>query len=169
MNALELVLWVLCISVAAAVAQSAPPVRAMTGPATAARTKQDERAALAGEWRGNAAIIVNWTRQKSLALHLYIDADGKVSGTVGDAKLTDGTFVSNALGSREFRVHGRLAGNLLDDEQIRRYAVDILFNVTEDGSLVGGLHSSGSKIGGKKSMKLSATKMVLRRETPVDK
>lgn len=132
--------------------------------ARAGGAKEDERAKLIGEWAGNAAIVVNWTKQKSLPLHLKIEAGGKVTGIVGDAKLLEGKFVSNALGSTRFRVHGQLEGNLIDDEQVRRDAVDILFNVADDGSLVGGLHSSGSKFGGKQSMKLSASKMVLRRE-----
>ena len=116
----------------------------------------------------DAAIVVNWTKQKSLPLQLEIDSGGKVTGTVGDARLLDGKFVSNALGSTRFRVHGRLEGDLIDQENIRRDAVDILFNAADDGSLVGGLHSSGSKFGGKESMKLSATKMVLRRDTPTE-
>lgn len=167
MNVRMTVLCLLCIAVARPALANEPPAPTV-GTAMVASGKEDERAKLAGEWSGNAAIIVAWVKQKSLPLRLNIAADGTVTGSVGDAALRDAKFISNALGSTRFRVHGRLEGNLVDAEEIRRDAVDILFNVADDGSLVGGLHSSGSKFGGSKSMKLSATKMVLKRAEPAE-
>ena len=117
-----------------------------------------------GRWSGSGDIIVQWAKQQQLPVTLDVAADGTVTGTVGDARLVDGKFVANSLGNREFRVHGKLQGNLIDAEQVRRDEIDILFDHSEDDVLSGGLHSSGSEFGGSKSMKLSVAKMELRRE-----
>jgi hypothetical protein len=125
----------------------------------------DSAYGLAGRWTGNATIIVNWVKQKQLPVMLDIAADGSVTGAVGDAKLVNGRLIRNhGLGS-PFRVHGDLEGELIDAEDVTRKAVDIPFRLTPQQTIAGGVHSSGSEIGGKKSMKLSASDMVLRRES----
>ena len=50
---------------------------------------------MVGHWEGSARIIVSWCHQKNLSVQLDIHADGSVSGTIGDAKLTGGRFDSN--------------------------------------------------------------------------
>ena len=133
-------------------------------PATAPAGDEHSIAAqLAGHWRGDAKVIVNWVAPQRLAVVLDIAPDGRVSGTVGDARLVDAGFVANPLG-RKLRIHGKLEGNLIDAERVRRGGVDILVAPAGDGTLTGGLHSTGTEIGGKGSMKLSASDMVLRRE-----
>ena len=136
-----------------------------TPPAAGSSRSNPAAADLAGYWAGEATIIVQWARQEKLPVDLRIEPDGQVSGTVGDAKLVDGRLRRQKAGS-PFRVHGKLEGNLIDAEAIRRDSVDVLFHVAEDGTLAGGVHSGGSKFGGKDSMKLSASKMVLRRVDP---
>jgi hypothetical protein len=51
--------------------------------------------AMVGHWEGNARIIVSWCHQTNLPVKVDIHADGSVTGTVGDAKLTEGRFESN--------------------------------------------------------------------------
>ena len=142
---------------------AAPASLAAAAATQSASTRPADESRLAGRWTGNAAIIVQWTQQKQLPVTLDITADGIVTGRVGDAGLVNGRFVSR-WPNTGYRVHGRLEGNLIDAEQVRRDAVDILFERTDDGTLTGGLHSSGSKFGGRSSMKLSATSLVLRRQ-----
>jgi hypothetical protein len=120
---------------------------------------------LVGRWAGDAEIIVQWARQKRLPISLDVAADGTVTGTVGDSRLVDGRFVSR-WPNAGYRVHGRLEGDLIGAEQVRRDAVDILFERAFDSTLTGGLHSSGADVGGSDRMKLSAGDMVLRRTDP---
>ena len=136
----------------------------VTQPSTSApaATVSGEFGALAGRWTGSANVIVQWAKQKDLPVDLVIEPDGRASGTVGDAKLVDARLRTQRFGS-PLRVHGRLEGSLIDAEGVRRDEVDILLSRADDGTLTGGLHSSGSKLGGKESMKLSASGMTLRR------
>jgi hypothetical protein len=144
---------------------SQPPASSATRPATSSLA-----APLAGHWTGSASVVVQWAQQKQLPIVLDIAPDGAVSGTVGDARLVDAKLASGRgdLGralnfARDFRIHGRLEGDLIAAEKIRRDAVDIVFDRATDGTLVGGLTSSGSEFGGKTSMKLAAGKMVLKK------
>jgi hypothetical protein len=128
-------------------------------------------AQLAGRWTGNSQIVVQWATQKRLPLDLTIAPDGAVAGTVGDARLIDGRIAPSrnnferTLGwGRDWRIDGKLDGDLIPAEQIRRDAITILFDESAgDGALVGGVNSSGSKFGGKEHMILTAQKMKLQR------
>jgi hypothetical protein len=64
---------------------------------------------------------------------------------------------------RDFRIHGKLQGDLIAAEKVNRDAVDIVFDQAADGSLTGGLATSGWEVGGPDRMKVSAGKMVLRK------
>ena len=48
-----------------------------------------------GHWEGNARIIVIWCQHTNLLVKLDIQADGSVTGTVGDARLKEGRFLKN--------------------------------------------------------------------------
>ena len=134
---------------------------------TSAQTTEarEEFADLAGRWTGNAKVIVQWAKQKDLRVDLVIEPDGRVSGTVGDARLVDARLRTQRFGS-PLRVNGSLEGNLIDAEAIHRDAVDVLLHRAADGTLTGGVHSSGGEFGGKERMKLSASGMTLRRTGP---
>jgi len=95
-----------------------------------------------------------------------------VSGTVGDAQLQDATLaagrgpVQRSLGwSRDYRVHGKLTGDVIGAEQIHRDSVDIVFDRAADDAdaVVGGFNTSGTQFGGKDSMILAAGNMRLSR------
>jgi hypothetical protein len=126
-------------------------------------------AALAGEWEGEAEIVVSWTAQRTLAVRLVVDTAGHVHGRVGDAELVDGRLRPNrgavlrALGWKsDHIVTGRLRGPILATEGVVREGVRIPFDVV-GGCLVGGVHTTGAKAGGRERMMLSARHLVLRR------
>jgi hypothetical protein len=50
---------------------------------------------MVGHWEGKAQIVVAWCHQTNLPVKMDINADGSVTGTVGDAKLTEGRFQPN--------------------------------------------------------------------------
>ena len=119
---------------------------------------------LEGTWKGDAKIIVDWVQNTQLAITLTIDAEGNVTGKVGDAELIEARVHLRSIDmNRDFRVHGQLEGDLVAAEGVQRGEVDILFDHPDADTLVGGLHSSGSKFGGKDSMKVSAMNMTLKR------
>ena len=140
-------------------------------PSDKPKTPPEFVAPLAGRWTGTSGVVVEWAKQKQLPVVLDIAPDGSVTGSVGDANLVNARLakgrgaVQRSLGwARDFRVHGKLEGDLIATEGVRRDGVDIVFDRADDGTLVGGLTSSGSKVGGKDEMQLAAGKMVLRRE-----
>ncbi len=122
-----------------------------------------------GHWDGNGRIIVTWCEQTNVAVALQIKDDGTVSGKVGDATLENGRIERNRgwIGRKlnlktDYVITGRLSGPIVASEEITRSAVSMPFNFRND-AFVGGLHTSGSKFGGKEKMILSATSLSLRR------
>jgi hypothetical protein len=120
-----------------------------------------------GSWTGTADIVVSWTIQKKLNVHLVIDLGGRVTGSVGDAALVEGRVKRNrgallrALNWKtDYIVVGRLDGPVIAAERIERAAVSIPFNLL-DGNIRGGIHTTGTKFGGSEGGKLSAGRMVL--------
>ncbi len=125
---------------------------------------------LTGNWQGNAVIIVSWCEQDSLLISIQIFRDGKVTGTVGDATLKNGQLKKNRgwLGKllhikSYFIIIADLQGPIVAKESISRKSVKIIFDL-KDNKIEGGLHTSGAKIAGKKSMTLSATGMILEKQ-----
>lgn len=125
--------------------------------------------AMAGHWQGNARIVVSWCRQTNLPVTLEIYPNGSVTGTVGDAILTNARLVRNRgwIGRKlriktDYIVQGRLTGAVIAAEGIHRSGVNIPLNF--NGTVFkGGVHTTGSKIGGKEHMVLSAGWLVLSR------
>lgn len=123
----------------------------------------------AGRWHGSAEIVVNWTTQRTLEVHIVIDSAGRVTGMLGDARIVDGHVQPNRgalarwFGWRsDYIITGTLDGAIIEAEGVVRSGVRIPFNVVAD-RLEGGVHTTGSKTGGKESMMLSARGLVLRR------
>ncbi|MHC4638052.1 MAG: Clp protease N-terminal domain-containing protein, partial [Planctomycetota bacterium] len=115
-----------------------------------------------GHWKGQAKIIVNWTKQKNLPIDIEIHSDGTVEGKVGDAELVNGRLVKKSWvytkvfqHENPYRIEGDLQGEIIKSENIQRDSVLISLRV-EDGKIDGGLSTSGTKTGNKKNMKLSA-------------
>jgi hypothetical protein len=129
--------------------------------------------ALLGSWEGQARITVDWTRQRELMVRVSISPDGSVAGTIGDAGLTGGrVFDNRGTLSRALRVgpqwviEGRLAGPLIRAENLQRESLRISVAL-KAGTLEGALETSGTEDGGKESMKLTASGLVLRRAGPI--
>ncbi len=78
---------------------------------------------MAGHFKGNAKIIVQWCNLDSLTFDLSIDSLGNVTGTVGDAKIVQGKISTNTFGSAKFIINAELAGYIVEDEGIKRNPV----------------------------------------------
>ena len=125
--------------------------------------------AMNGSWSGDAKIIVTWCKQEKLPLQLTIRNDGTVSGRIGDAVLKDGKLARNRgwIGRKlniktDYIITGRMVGEVVAAEKIARNSVSMPINF-QNGQITGGLHTNGSKAGGKSAMKLSASDLKLER------
>jgi hypothetical protein len=125
--------------------------------------------AMAGQWEGNARIIVSWCQQTNLSVVLTISTNGSVTGTVGDATLVEGRLERNRgkLGRKlnlatDYIIRGKLNGSIVGAENITREGVSIPLNFRQ-GTFTGGVHTTGSKFGGKDKMILSAASLTLAR------
>ena len=106
--------------------------------------------AMVGHWEGNARIIVSWCHQTNLPVKVDIHADGSVTGTVGDAKLTEGRFESNRgwllrklNWATDYIITGGLDGAIVAAEGITRSSVKMPLNFS-GGTFAGGVNTSGS-------------------------
>ncbi|MEO8620912.1 MAG: hypothetical protein ABI625_07595 [bacterium] len=140
---------------------------------TASAFGQRPDSAFVGAWEGSAHITVDWTPQTELFVRIIIREDGGVTGTIGDANLTDARFFDNrGFLARSIRfapnwiIEGRLSGFIIRAEDIRRESVRISVARKAD-TFEGSLSTSGTNDGGKDSMKLTASGLVLRRTLPV--
>jgi hypothetical protein len=105
---------------------------------------------MVGHWEGNARILVSWCQQKNLTVKLDIHPDGSVSGTVGDANLTEGRFQENRgwLGRKlnlwsDYIVTGGLDGAIVAAEGIKRERVMLPLDYN-DSIFKGGVATEGS-------------------------
>ena len=133
-------------------------------PALRAAEKMDR---MVGCWEGGAPVIVSWSDQRDLLVSIEIAADGKVTGRVGDAVLVDGRLKKKTNwfgGEREDQtthiVRAALKGPIVDAEGISRSEIFIHLRL-EEGMMSGSLATSGTKVGGKESMALTATPLRL--------
>ena len=122
---------------------------------------------MTGHWVGNARIIVSWCHQTNLVVAVDIKSDGTVTGKIGDAILVEGCFEKNRgwLGRKlnlatDYIIKGKLDGSVVAVEGITRERISIPLNFN-DSAFTGGIHTSGSKFGGKEKMILSATALTL--------
>ncbi|MGD0614280.1 MAG: hypothetical protein ABSA69_02425 [Verrucomicrobiota bacterium] len=123
--------------------------------------------AMVGHWEGSARIIVSWCHQTNLPVKVDIHADGSVTGTLGDAKLTKGRFQQNRgwLGRKlnlatDYIITGNLNGPIVAAEDIKRERVMMPLNFT-GGFFKGGVNTSGTLFGGKDKMPFSAMSLTL--------
>ena len=122
-----------------------------------------------GHWKGQAKIIVNWTKQKHLPIDIEIKPDGTVTGQVGDSQFKNAVFKLRDWLTRKFNpesnwmIKGDLIDPIIKNENIKREYINLLFDdkLNGDGNITGGFHTSGRHIGDKKTMVMSGTAMVL--------
>lgn len=122
---------------------------------------------MAGHWQGSTHVIVKWCDQSDLPVSLDIRSDGSVTGKIGDADLTNAQLKKkrNWFGHEDGRrtthiIRGELKGPIVAAEGISREKVFIHLR-PEDAHLSGSLATSGSKIGGKENMVLTAISLRL--------
>ena len=137
--------------------------------------KETVSEAMVGHWKGQARIIVAWCQQTNLPMELQIASNGQVTGTIGDATLKDGRLKRNrgSLGRKlnlktDYIITGKLDGPIVAAENITRRSVNIPLNFSK-GAYTGGVHTSGTHFGGKKSMIFSGAGLTLRRADSPDK
>jgi hypothetical protein len=110
--------------------------------------------AMAGHWEGNARIVVAWCHQKNLPVSVDIQSDGSVTGTVGDATLTEGRLLRNRgwllrklNWATDYLITGGCYGAIVKAEGITRSRVKLPLNFN-GGAFVGGVNTSGSGLEG---------------------
>ena len=118
--------------------------------------------AMVGHWESKAHIIVNWCKQKELSVSISIRSDDTVSGRVGDAELKNGKilhgrgWVLRVLNwGSEYIIKADLHNPIVASENISRKNISMPLDF-DGASFTGGMHTSGSKFGGREKMKLSA-------------
>lgn len=143
---------------------------ALTG-ASAGAQRPDS--SMVGPWSGSARITVDWTQQKTLGVRVAIHADGSITGMVGDAALVHArmranrTVLERATGvGSDYVVEAGLGGPILRTDKIQRASVRIPLDW--DGSaFTGSIATNGTYDGGRETMKLTATDLVLKRAMPI--
>lgn len=131
--------------------------------------RRDFPAGLVGHWMGAACIVVAWCNERELRISVAIGPDGSVVGTVGDATLVGARLRRNrGLIARklnlatDYVIMAELDGCIVEKEDVCRHRLYMPFNLVE-GVISGGVMTSGTKHNGKRSMKFSAARMLLRR------
>jgi len=108
---------------------------------------------MVGRWEGDAQMVVNWTRQRTLGVNIEIFANDSVAGTVGDARLANARFLKTpgslpgALRWKtDYIIEANLEGPIIRAENIHRTSVRIPLNWIGDG-FRGGISTSGWMVG----------------------
>ena len=88
-------------------------------------TQQTIPTEMTGHWAGEGRVIVTWCQQKKPPYDLTIDAEGNVTGRVGDATLRNARLsrrseLMKELGNRTWLICGRLDGAIVAAESISR-------------------------------------------------
>jgi hypothetical protein len=136
----------------------------------------DETNHLVGTWVGKMRPHVIWVEAKSIPVTIDIRQSGEITGMIRDATIINGividrqkTFLGRmGMDHRGFIIKVNLQGNIIDPEQISRQSANIFFIEYKDEEWHGcSMHSSGSHVGGKKTMVLTAGNMILRKAEEV--
>ena len=121
-----------------------------------------------GRWRGEAEVVVSWPRQRTFLVDITIVSGDSVTGTIGDAKIVNGRFLSNRgpVGrflrwKTDYIIEANLDGLVIRADSISRASVSLPLNWRE-GHFEGGVSTSGSKVGSAEHMALAA-KLTLHR------
>lgn len=122
---------------------------------------------VAGEWKGQCKSFPPLTGGV-LTIDLTILPDGKVSGSVGDARIVDGcirhrsSLEPRAFNHFEYRIDFKLAGPLSKRDDVTREGGRINLDWS-GGDLKGWFVTSGPHLGGPKTIQLHTRDLVLKR------
>ena len=128
---------------------------------------------MVGRWEGDAQMVVNWTRQRTLGVSIAIFANDSVAGTVGDARLVNARFLKSP-GSlpgelrwkTDYVIEANLEGPIIRAENIYRTTVRMPLSWIGDG-FRGGINTSGWMVGGVEYRAIAAN-VLLRRVLVAD-
>jgi hypothetical protein len=128
---------------------------------------------MVGRWEGDAQIVVNWTRQRTLGVKIEIFANDSVAGTVGDARLVNGRFLKSPgflpgelRWKTDYIIEASLEGPIIRAENIHRPTVRMPVNWIGDG-FRGGVSTSGWMVRGRE-FRVVAANVVLARPPVAD-
>lgn len=124
---------------------------------------------MVGHWRGDAEVVAEWTRQRSLPVNIVIFANDMVTGTVGDAALTDGelranrSWIASVMRRRTgYVIQAKLTGPVSRPDGIERAVLSMPLQWI-DGRFEGGMTLSGWVAGGADKAPLGAGRLILHR------
>ena len=141
---------------------------ALSGVVSAQTGMQTVLPEMCGRWKGNADIVVNWTKARTLPVEIVIAPDDRVTGKIGDATIVNGRFRANRgwLGralhfKTDWIIIGSLEGPIIAAEHVVRE--DLMMPLNWKGSsFEGSVATSGNKIGNRDTMTFVA-RVILRR------
>lgn len=129
-----------------------------------------------GHWKGQAKIVVNWTKQRQLGIDITINPDGSVIGRIGDSEIKDARFSLKSdfylkwlKHTQRYIITGQLSGPIIKSEDISRKKLTIGLDITDANTLKGQVGTSGFLFGAKKlNEMLIAHNMVLKKASAKD-
>ena len=119
---------------------------------------------VAGTWAGNARVVNNWCRIKLLLVLLEISPGGSVKGTLGDARIINGSiskrnWIMTHYDHTTHTIRGRLEGPINRLEAINRDAFTMHLRIDQGRVTNGLINTSGHKSGGKQYQILTAFRL----------
>ncbi len=116
---------------------------------------------LIGHWSGKGAIVADWCDQDSLAFDFSITTEGEISGTIGDAVITNSSYIiASTREDFKYELYLPLKGNIIECESVKRSRMTLLLN--KDGEKLAGIfYSEGSFFGKKTTGILNGHSLVL--------
>jgi hypothetical protein len=109
---------------------------------------------MVGEWRGDGDIMVpvEKCKQRKMQFGLTLGAQGRVSGYVGDAKITDGEFQKTAwflrwMGKDDYRALIQMSGSMIENQNFTRKTAIITFRDITDDKFTGTYTSDPGRFG----------------------
>jgi beta-lactamase regulating signal transducer with metallopeptidase domain/uncharacterized protein YihD (DUF1040 family) len=117
----------------------------------------DIPAEFVGHWKGQAKIVVNWTKQRYLGIDIAINPDGSVTGRIGDSETKDARFSLKSdlylkwlKHAQRYIITGQLSGPIIKNEDISRKKFTMGLDITDTNTLEGQVGTSGFLFGAKK-------------------
>ena len=126
-----------------------------------------ETGPLKGHWIGQGDVMATWCNRDQLNFDIFIDEVGRVSGKIGDARITRGhvfrkSSILQSGGNGSYVIRASLEGFLVRDEKIARDSVSLIFNMVND-TIEGEMDTSGTRCGTRDSMHMKVANIILTR------
>jgi hypothetical protein len=121
-----------------------------------------------GRWKGKCGVINDWWHYPELAVEIEINADGSVSGFIGDAALKEGKLMKNSwiqewIWNRSYIIKAGLGGYVVEEEGIKREAVVIFVPVLNQGERHWRFETRSPEIGDSESIRIYSERFIMMR------